>query len=225
MREIENAIEIIKNDHSIMVVIITGVGDKAFCSGADIHWMESWDDVSYSKRGQEVMNKIEDLPKPVIAAINGYCIGGGMEIACSSDIRIASENSRFGLPEGRLGIIPAWGGTQRPAKIMGPSKTKEMLLIGELMDAGEAERVGLVSKVVPQEVLMESAIDIAHKIAKNAPLSLKASKETVNKTMKTGLEEGLNFESEAMLECFLSEDKKEGFKAFFEKRDPMFKGK
>lgn len=207
------------------VLILTGAGDKAFVSGADIREIRQ-----RGKRdaleaiNQRLFTAIENFAKPVIAAINGYALGGGFELALACDIRIAAEEAVFGFPETGLGIIPAAGGTQRLPRMVGWGKAKELILIGEQIDAHEAERLRLVSKVVPRAELLPTARAYAEKILSRGPLAVRLAKAALNVAARTGLEAGLEFERLAQTILFESKDKLEGTTAFLEKRKPKFRG-
>ena len=207
------------------VLILTGAGDKAFVSGADIREIRQ-----RGKRdaleaiNQRLFTAIENFAKPVIAAINGYALGGGFELALACDIRIAAEEAVFGFPETGLGIIPAAGGTQRLPRMVGWGKAKELILTGEQIDAHEAERLRLVSKVVPRAELLPTARAYAEKILSRGPLAVQLAKAALNVAARTGLEAGLEFERLAQTILFESKDKLEGTTAFLEKRKPKFRG-
>jgi enoyl-CoA hydratase len=220
-----------ENDDQTRVVILTG-SDKAFCSGADIKERVSikndssqYDFYFKQKAAHQFYLRIENFAKPVIAAISGVAIGGGCELAMVSDLRIASETARFGLPEVKIGMIPAAGGTQRLPRLIGIAKAKELLYTGELIDANEAYRVGLVNKVVPVADLISEARALAQKILKNPPLPIKFAKRAVNTGMQLDLASGLDLETFCAALLSSSEDRKEGFAAFVEKRKPDFKGR
>ena len=226
--ELSYAIEEIEKDKDIRVVIITGAGDKAFISGADITEFKEATPITIqeytSTLGQELYNRIEDISIPVIAMINGFCLGGGLELAMCCDIRIASENAKFGQPEIKVGFIPGGGGTQRLPRLVGWGKAKELIYTGQIIDAVEAERIGLVEKVVPQDKLEEEVNQLAESITSKSPLIIKLAKKTINRGMYTDLAAGLNCERLTFALCFATEDRKEGINAFLEKRSPEFKG-
>jgi enoyl-CoA hydratase len=212
-------------DDQIRVIIVTG-GEKVFAAGADIKEMA--DRGPFDERLQERLayrDRINKISKPVIAAVSGFALGGGCELAMSCDIVVAAENARFGQPEINLGIIPGSGATQRLPRLVGKHRAMEMMLTGEFMSAADAERFGLVNRVVPLEMLMEEAKGIASKIAARPALAVKAAKEAVLKSANLSLDEGLDFERKAFWLLFASEDRSEGMKAFLEKRKPQFKGK
>lgn len=221
----------VENDlpsEGLRVLIITGEGDKAFVAGADIAQMSEMsasDFKEYVDYAHKIYNQIQDSPCPSIAAVNGYALGGGCELALACDIRIASEKAKLGFPEVKLGIFPGWGGSQRATRIMGNAKAKELIYTGEMISAEEALRVGLVERVVPHEVVMKESIELAQSIAKRAPLAVSAAKEAINKGSEMELENALDLEKKLISSCFETEDRAEGMKAFLEKRDPDFKGK
>ncbi|KPU42325.1 putative enoyl-CoA hydratase echA8 [Oxobacter pfennigii] len=221
LRELDAAVDAIENDKDIYCVIIGGAGDKAFVAGADISEMKDMDVFSgsdFGALGNWVFRKIELLDKPVIAAIGGYALGGGCELALSCDIRIASDNAKFGQPEVSLGITPGFGGTQRLARIVGTGKAKEMIYTGANIDAQEALRIGLVNKVVPKESLNDEAMKMAAKIAGNAPIAVKLCKAAINYGMQCDIDTALAYESSVFGQCFASQDQKDAMTAFVEKR-------
>ncbi len=217
----------LREDDSIRVVIFTGAGDKAFIAGADI--AEFAGRTALQQRAimleRGLFNAIDTFPKPVIAMVNGYCLGGGCELALACDIRIASDNASFGQPEINLGIIPGGGGTQRLPRLVGEGKAMEMVLTGEIINAQEAFRWGLVNQVVPADHLEAKTMEIANRIAEKSPIALRLAKEAVKLASRSSLDEGLRREVDVFALCFSSEDKDEGVKAFLEKRKADFKGK
>jgi enoyl-CoA hydratase len=228
MYELNDLCEYLAQDKSVRSVIITGSGDKAFVAGADITEMQPMSAVEgrdWGKLGQSVFNKIENLPQPVIAAVNGFALGGGCELAMACDIRIASEKAKFGQPEVSLGIPPGFGGTQRLARLVGKGRAKELLYTGDMIDAAEAYRIGLVNKVVAPEELMAAAKAMAERIMSRAPVAVKVCKAAVNEGLDTDLETGVAYEAEVFGLCFATEDQKEGMAAFVEKRKANFNGK
>lgn len=228
MEELRAAFHDLKNDAAVRVVILTGAGEKAFIAGADIGELAKQDAVSgkeYTHRGQNVLNLIENLGKPVIACINGFALGGGCEIAMACTMRLASENAKLGQPEVKLGIIPGYGGTQRLPRLVGKGIAMQMVLAGEMIAAQEAHRIGLVNEVVPPAELIPRAQAIAAKIIANAPLAVQYAMEAVNKGMEMTLNEGLYLEALLFAVACSTEDKAEGTQAFLEKRAPVFKGK
>lgn len=225
LKEIDQALEEVKENEEVKVVIITGAGEKAFVAGADISEMKDMNPLKakeFAEFGQKVFRKIELMKKPVIAAVNGYALGGGCEMAMACDIRIASHNAKFGQPEVGLGIIPGFGGTQRLPRIVGMSKAKELIYTGDMIDAEEALRIGLVSKVVEQEKLLEEAYNIAKKIMSKGMIAVRLAKEAINIGINADIETGMSYEAKAFAVCFATEDQKEGMAAFLEKRAPKF---
>lgn len=209
------------------VLIITGSG-KAFAAGADINELLQRDAVKAfeaTKLGTDLFSRIEELEIPVIAAINGYALGGGCELAMACDIRIASEKAKFGQPEINLAIIPGAGGTQRLPRLVGLGMAKKLVLTGEIIDAQTALRIGLVEEVVEHERLMERAKEVAAKIIEKSPLAVKVAKKALNASINMPLREGLRYEASLFSMLFSSEDAKEGMRAFLEKRKPEFKGR
>ncbi len=209
-------------------VILTGAGDKSFIAGADINEVATDTPVQAeekTRRGQHLMDLIENLGKPVVAAINGFALGGGCEAALACTIRLAAETAKFGLPEVKLGIIPGYGGTQRLPRLVGKGVALQLILSGAMIDAQEAYRIGLVNEVVPKAELIARAEAILNQIGANAPLSVRYALEAVNKGMETSLAEGLVLESTFVAICTSTEDKKEGTSAFLQKRPPQFQGR
>jgi enoyl-CoA hydratase len=217
----------LRRDTATRAIVITGGGDKAFIAGADIGEFEGRSPVDQYRvmRLPTVFDAIEKSPKPVIAAVNGFCLGGGMELALACDIRLASSNAKFGQPEVNLGIIPGGGGTQRLPRIIGLGRALRMILTGEMVTAEDALRVGLVEEVVPAEVLLDRAVAIGELIASNSPVAVAAAKEATRAAMSLPLDEGLRLESALFQLCFSSEDKAEGVRAFLEKRTANFSGR
>jgi enoyl-CoA hydratase len=210
------------------VVIITGSGEKSFVAGADILEMKDKTAVEgrqWGKLAQAVFSKIENLPKPVIAAVNGYALGGGCELAMACDIRIASEKAKFGQPEVSLGIPPGFGGTQRLPRLVGKGRAKELLFTGDMIDAAEAYRIGLANQVVAPEELIDKAKAMAHKILSRAPIAVQVCKAAVNTGLDIDLNSAIAYEAEVFGLCFATEDQKEGMTAFIEKRKAAFIGK
>jgi enoyl-CoA hydratase len=210
------------------VVIITGSGEKSFVAGADILEMKDKAAVEgrqWGKLAQAVFSKIENLPKPVIAAVNGYALGGGCELAMACDIRIASEKAKFGQPEVSLGIPPGFGGTQRLPRLVGKGRAKELLFTGDMIDAAEAYRIGLANQVVAPEELIDKAKAMAHKILSRAPIAVQVCKAAVNTGLDIDLNSAIAYEAEVFGLCFATEDQKEGMTAFIEKRKAAFIGK
>ena len=225
-KEIIDALSIVEKDDRVRAVVITGAGEKAFSAGADIKMFQTMTPFlakEYLKTSKGASNKIEGFPKPVIAAVNGYAIGGGLELAMSCDIIIASDNSRFGQGEINVGVIPGVGGTQRLSRLVGVKRAKEMIFTGDLIDAKRALEIGLVNQVVPQSELNNRVEAVVSKIGSKSPLIISLAKEALNRSV-AGLKEGLDYESTLFALCFASNDQKEGAKAFLEKRKPLFNG-
>lgn len=228
VRELKNAFEQAKNDDEVRVVILTGSGDKAFVAGADINELATQTPVNgrdYGLAGQAVFNYIEQLGKPVIAAVKGYALGAGCELAMACTFRIASENAMLGQPEVKLGIIPGYGGSQRLPRLVGKGRALQILLTGDMVPADEALRIGLVNQVVRQSELMTTAESIARKIMANGPLAVRLCLEAVNQGLEMTQDEGQFLEATLFGLSCATEDMKEGTKAFLEKRAPNFKGK
>ena len=217
----------LKRDDSIRVVVITGAGDKAFIAGADI--AEFAGRTAMMQRdvmtGQSLFTAMDTFPKPIIAMVNGYCLGGGCELALACDLRIASETASFGQPEINLGIIPGGGGTQRLTRLVGEGKAMELILTGEIIDAKTAFAIGLVNHVFPGDQLEAKTMEIANRIAAKGPIALKLAKEAVKIASRSLLDEGLRREVDLFALCFSTDDKDEGVNAFLEKRKAEFKGR
>jgi enoyl-CoA hydratase/carnithine racemase len=227
-KDLRTAFEHARDDDAVRGVILTGAGDKAFVAGADISELahaSAIDAERSSSSGQEVLDLVENLGKPVIAAINGFALGGGCETAMACTIRIAVEHAKFGQPEVKLGLLPGGGGTQRLPRLVGKSRALQLILSGEIISAQEAWRIGLVNEVVPAADLIPRAEAILKMIASNAPIAVKLSLEAVNKGMDTSLSEGFALEASYFGLCAGTEDKKEGTSAFLEKRAPKFLGR
>ncbi|MDG6994660.1 MAG: enoyl-CoA hydratase/isomerase family protein [Nitrososphaerota archaeon] len=225
-KEIIEALDIAEKDDSVRAVVLTGAGEKAFSAGADINMfltMTPYSAKEYLKTSKGASNKLESFPKPVIAAVNGYAIGGGLELAMSCDIIIASENAKFGQGEINVGAIPGVGGTQRLPRLVGIKKAKEMIYTGDLIDSSEALRLGLVNRVVPLQDLSRVVEELVDKISSKSPMILRLAKDALNHSV-AGLAEGLDYESALFAFCFSTSDQKEGARAFLEKRKPVFKG-
>jgi len=228
IQEFLSTLDDAKRNENIKVVVITGAGDRAFSAGADINMMKTGGSLEArrsSQLGQRMANEVEDLEKPVIAAINGYALGGGLELAMACDLRIASENARLGQPEINIGLIPGWGGTQRLPRFVGKGVAKEMIFTGKMIDAKDAERLGLVNAVVPADQLKATVEQLATEIVNKPPVAIKLAKELINNSTETNLRTGMAHESEAFGILGSTEDFKEGTAAFLEKRKPKFKGK
>jgi len=226
--ELSSLMDELEKDDKLRVLVITGAGDKAFVAGADIQELVDRDarmGRRVSRDRQEIFSRIENLPVPVIAAVNGYALGGGLELALACNIRVCSEKAQFGAPEVKLGIIPGDGGTQRLPRLVGLGRGMEMVLTGDFIDAQEAYRIGLVNKVVPPEELMKAAMELAQKIASRPPLAVRYAKEAVNRSQEGDTASGFALESYLHALTCTTEDKKEGVAAFLEKRKGKFKGK
>ena len=248
--ELSKMIDILAADDSIKVVIVTGAGERSFCAGADISYMVNIDPIQaerYATSAQDLINRIDRLEKPVIAAVNGFALGGGCELAMACDIRIASSNAKIGQPEVTIGIPPGWGGTQRLMRLIGPAKAKELIFTGKMIMADEAYQIGLVNKIIslgpddklPPEVpkgdaakekeraneiakilnkkLMDQCIELAKEIAKNSFVAVKVSKKLINRGMDTDLETGLRLEIYGWALCFAHEDRQKMMSAFLNK--------
>jgi enoyl-CoA hydratase len=226
--DLRTAFEAARDDHEVRGVVLTGAGDKAFIAGADISELAHLTAVEgeeSSSFGQAVLDLVENLGKPVIAAINGFALGGGCETAMACTIRIASEAARFGQPEVKLGVLPGAGGTQRLPRLVGKGRALQLILTGEIITAQEAWRIGLVNEVVPTANLISRAEAILKQIFANAPIAIKHSLDAVNKGLETSQSEGLALEASFFGLCAGTEDKKEGTTAFLEKRAPQFQGR
>ena len=226
--DLRTAFEAARDDAAVRGVILTGAGDKAFIAGADISELASVSAVEAEESstfGQEVLNLVENLGKPVIAAINGFALGGGCETAMACTIRVASEHAKFGQPEVKLGLIPGGGGTQRLPRLVGKGRALQIILSGEIISAQEAYRIGLVNEVVPAADVITRAEAILKQIFSNAPIAVKYSLEAVNKGLETSVAEGLSLEASLFGLCAGTEDKREGTQAFLQKRAPQFQGR
>ena len=226
--EIGDAFDAARDDDSVRAVIVTGAGEKAFVAGADINELAKLTPISgkqTSERGQDVFLRIERFPKPVIAAVNGFALGGGCELALACHIRIASEKAQIGLPEVTLGVIPGYGGTQRMARLLGKGKAMELVCTGDRIPAAEAEKIGLVNRVVPADQLLAVAEEIARKIASRSPVAVRAAIEAINMGADMPFEEGQLLEATLFGLLCASEDMKEGMAAFLEKRAAKFPGR
>ena len=223
--EFINGLKKIQSDKEIRVIIITGSGEKAFIAGADIKLMQKMnreEAFEFANLGQELANLIEKSDKPVIAAVNGYALGGGCEIALSCHLRIASDNAVFAQPEVKIGLLPGWGGTQRLPRIIGRGLANEIILTGRNVTAIEALNIGLVNKVVPQEELMNTCFDVANMILKNSPNAIAESIKLIRLAAGAKLKKGLSKEAKSFSELFETEETAEGLTAFVEKRSPKF---
>lgn len=227
LRELDEAVSAAGKDESVKAIVITGEG-RAFVAGADISQMRDLtvqEGRDMTILGQEVFTRIENLDKPVIAAVNGFALGGGCELAMACDIRVASDKAKFGQPEVNLGIIPGYGGTQRLPRLVGKGAAKYLIFTGEMISAEQAYRIGLADKVVPAEELMDSVVSMAKTIMSKAPISIKMAKHAINNGLNVDLKSGIAYEAEAYTTTFSTEDRIEGMSAFLEKRQAEFKNK
>ena len=227
IEELSMALDDIAANEDIRVLILTGAGDKAFVAGADINELATFNPLEaklFSNKGHRAIDKLQTLPIPVIAAVNGFALGGGSEIALACDFIYASKNAKFGLPEITLGIIPGFGGTQRLPRLIGKNLAKEMIFTGKMIDAVEAKEIGIVNQVHEAEDLMEAVQKTAVQIALKGKASLRAAKEAINKGMEVNLNTGCDIEIDAFSLCMASTDAKEGTSAFLEKRKAIFNG-
>jgi enoyl-CoA hydratase len=226
--EVMQAVEDAKHDDNIGVVVLTGAGEKAFSAGADIKTMIGMNAIKareLSLMGEKLCLALENLEKPVIAALNGYALGGGLEVAMACDLRIASENARMGQTEINIGLIPGWGGTQRLTRLIGRTKAKELVFTGRIIDAKTAEQLGIVNMVVPPDKLKETVRQFALDLAAKAPVAIKVAKALINKGADISLDSALALEREGFAVVASTEDLQEGVRAFTEKRKAVFKGK
>lgn len=228
LKEIQSCFSQLSGDADVRVVILTGAGEKAFVAGADIAAMSTMteaDAVEFGKLGHGAMNAVDHCKKPVIAAVNGFCLGGGMELALSCDFIYASEKAKLGLPEVNLGLFPGWGGTQRLARLAGKGIAKELIFSARILTAAEAKDYGIVNKVCAPENLLNDVRAVAGEIAKKGPVAVQMAKQVVNEGFDASLPQGLEKEKTSFPKCFATEDLKEGLAAFLEKRPAQFKGK
>lgn len=226
--ELDQIVQELSSNTIVQAVIITGAGDKAFVAGADIQqFLHLTPETGYDlvRTGQRVFDKIEDMEVPVIAAINGFALGGGCELAMACDIRIAGENAKLGQPEVNLGIIPGYGGTQRLPRLVGMGKAKELIFSGDAIEAGEAYRIGLVDKLVPAGEVLSHALTLAAKIQEKGPLAVRAAKKAISQGIEQPLKDGLELEAVLFKGLCATEDQKEGAKAFLGKKRAEFQGK
>ncbi len=226
--ELEKAFSGLRQREDVGAVILTGAGEKAFVAGVDIQELADLDSLGAKAkaiRGQAIFKQIETFPKPVIGAINGLCLGGGCELAMVCHIRVATENARFGQPEVKLGIIPGYGGTQRLSRLVGKGLAMEVILSGEMINATEAHRIGLVNRIVSQRDLIPYCRELAAKILGNAPLAVRYSIEAINRGAEMPLHQALGLEATLFGLSFATQDMQEGIKAFLEKRTPQFRGR
>lgn len=228
LRELGHLLDQIKVNEEIRVVVLTGSGEKAFAAGADISEMQPMTAIQgrkFSADGMDSITKLETLPQPTIAAVNGFALGGGCEVVLACDIRVASTNAKFGQPEVNLGVTPGFGATQRLPRLVGAGIAKELLLTGDTIGAERAHQIGLVNHVVEPEQLLDKALEIANKIASKGQLSVRMTKQGVNEGLNMDVERGLQYETELFALSFSTEDQKEGMQAFLEKRPASFQGK
>ncbi|MBI9084348.1 MAG: enoyl-CoA hydratase/isomerase family protein [Desulfobacterales bacterium] len=228
LAELDDALGVVMDNEEIRVLVLTGAGEKSFVAGADISEIAQCDALGakiFAKRGQDVVSRLQQLAIPVIAAVNGFALGGGSEMALACDFVYASENAMFGLPEISLGIIPGFGGTQRLPRLVGINKAKEMIFTGKMIPAAEALAIGMVNKVCAPDELMAAVMKTAGAIAAKGKVSLRAAKQAINSGLGVDLATGCSLEIDAFALCMASEDSKEGTSAFLEKRKPVFKGK
>jgi len=227
LKELSDAIDKVAGDEDIRVLILTGAGDKSFVAGADITEFLKFNALKakiFSEMGHGIVNKLQELPIPVLGAVNGFALGGGCEIVIACDFIYASENAMFGLPEINLGIIPGFGGTQRLPRLIGKNRAKEMIFTGKMIPAAEAQSMGLVNKVCAQDQLMDEVLKVAKIIISKGRVSLRAAKQAINNGMDVDLKTGCRIETDAFAVCLASPDAKEGTQAFLEKRAADFKG-
>jgi len=227
LEEVSEVVDRVRSLDAIRVLVLTGAGEKAFVAGADISEFPKMNPLQariFAEKGQEVFFKLEQLPKPVIACVNGFALGGGCEIAMSCDFIYAAENARFGQPEVNLGLLPGFGGTQRLARLVGRSVAKELCMTGDMIDARQAKEIGLVTRVFPAERLVEETMKIATTLASKGPAVLRSIKQVINRGMDVDLRSACALEAEAFGVSFAGSDAKEGVSAFLEKRKPEFTG-
>lgn len=225
MQEVRDSLQQLDKNDQVRVVIITG-NEQAFAAGADIKQMADKSSVDMLTIDQfSTWDQIRKTKKPIIAAVSGFCLGGGCELAMTCDMIIASESARFGQPEIKIGVMPGAGGTQRLTKAIGKARAMEMVLTGRFVSAEEALAMGMINKVVPVEMYLREAVSLAREIAQMSPIAIQLAKESVNRAFETHLDEGLQFERKNFYLCFSSEDQKEGMKAFIEKRKPQYRGR
>lgn len=225
--EFSRALDEVAADEKIRVLVLTGAGDKSFVAGADINELATFNSLtakSFSQKGHAIIAKLQQLPIAVIAAVNGFALGGGTEIAIACDFIYASENAKFGQPEINLGLIPGFGGTQRLPRLIGSNLAKELVFTGKMISAAQAEKIGLANRVLPADQLMEEVMKTAREIASKGRASLRAAKQAINHGLNTDLATGIHIEVDGFGLCYGSSDSKEGTSAFLEKRKPAFKG-
>jgi enoyl-CoA hydratase len=225
---LDHALHDLEQDLAVKVIVITGTGEKAFVAGGDIKEMTNMDTLEalvFARKGQQVINYIERMTTPVIAAVKGYALGGGFELALACDFIYASDNAKFGLPEVTLGVIPGFGGTQNLARLIGPNKAKELIFSGKILSAQQAREWGIVNAVFPTEDLLDKVIEIARMIARNGMTAVACAKDVIINGLNMPKDGGLLYESSRFAALFSTEDQKEGMQAFIAKRKAEFKGK
>jgi enoyl-CoA hydratase len=228
IKSLTQALHDIEQDAAVKVVVITGAGEKAFVAGGDINEMAAMAPLAaraFGRNGQHLIESIEKMTKPVIAAVNGYALGGGLELALACDFIYASEKARFGLPEVTLGVIPGFGGTQNLPRLIGPNKAREMIFSGKLLTAAQAREWGIVNEVFPAGDLIPKVMEIALAIANNGMIAVASAKDAIVNGLNMPKEDGLRYESSLFATLFSTEDQKEGMQAFITKRKPQFKGR
>lgn len=227
-RELSQVADELQSDDTVKAVIITGSGEKAFAAGTDVMEMVNLSPIeiyNFCQFSRSALEKIENLNKPVIAAVSGFALGGGCELALTCDFRLASETAKFGLPEINLGIIPGTGGSQRLARLVGANKAKELIYFGDPVDAVQAEKIGLVNKVIPADIFRQETLKYAQKLASKATVAMQMAKEVINTGINMDISSALKLEIQNVATVFASEDGREGMRAFAEKRKPNFIGK
>ncbi|AMV70837.1 enoyl-CoA hydratase-related protein [Desulfuromonas carbonis] len=228
LRELGEVFTALAEDSEVRAVILTGAGDRAFAAGGDIAAVVDFSPLQardFARLAQEVLDRVEQCSKPVIAAINGFAVGGGCELAMACDLRLAAENARFGQPEINLGILAGWAGTQRLPRLVGKGRALELLLTGELIDAEEAWRIGLVNRVVPAAELLATARELARNLAAKAPVAAQLTKAAVHNGLEMDSCRAAGYEADLFALCFATPEQKEGMRAFLEKRPPRFSGR
>lgn len=226
--EIQSALQELAQREDVRALIVTGEGEKAFIAGADVAEMADMtprEALEFARLGHQTLRMLEEFPWPVIAAVNGYALGGGLEVALACDLILASEGARIGLPEVTLGIFPGFGGTQRLPRLIGKARALEVILTGEMIDAQKAFQMGIVNRVCPQGELLQEAKKVARRIASNGPVAVRMAKKVVREGLQTNLRLAEELEVEAWANIFATEDQKEGMKAFLEKRKPSFRSR
>src|SRR5262245_15021586 len=228
LRALRTAIDAVEADESVRAVVLTGAGEKAFCAGADVAAMAAMGPTEghpYARLGHEVMARVDDCRVPVVAAVNGVALGGGLELALACDLVVASERARVGLPEITLGLIPGFGGTQRLVRRIGLARARELIYLGNMVGAEDARALGIVDRVVPGEQVVAESAALAGELASRPPLALRQAKRATRAAVETTLDAGLRLEIEAFAATFASDDRIEGLRAFLDKRTPQWKGR